>query len=48
MICPVCKGAGYIEVELGKKADKFGDLPRHDGWKYRIKVCKRCMGMGEI
>lgn len=48
MICPVCKGEGVIEVELSRKADKNSDLPKHDGWRYRTKVCHRCKGTGEI
>lgn len=45
-ICKTCQGAGYIEIEKGKRADKYSDLPKHDGWKYKIKICPECKGCG--
>jgi hypothetical protein len=49
MICPKCRGAGTVEIVLGKKATVYDDWSfRYDGWKYRVKICKRCMGTGEI
>lgn len=46
--CPVCNGAGYIEQKQRKRADKYGDLPKCDGWKYKIRKCERCEGRGFI
>lgn len=48
-ICKACQGAGIIERELKKRADKNDDWRfSHDGWKYRQTVCKKCKGKGEI
>lgn len=46
--CPKCHGAGYFTQSQSKRADKYGDLPLCDGWKYKIRICKRCNGTGEI
>jgi hypothetical protein len=50
MICNACKGVGYHVTHNRtnyKDKDEWG-VKYFLGERYRFKLCKKCMGIGEI
>ena len=52
MICPACSGVGYHVTQNRSnynpnKTDVWG-VKYFLGERYRFKLCKKCMGIGEI